>query len=313
MTQFNRGTVTDIAKLLWTVGLGGLTAVTPRAARRSLLTGLAAVGSRINRDDLDRLAELAGERHPEISEPGRHTIAVEMRTLRIEHAMCRGYGVFRKGWPARIEVTGADRLRAAHAEGRGVVMWVMSFLDMTPFNLTAAAEGHPVTHLSTPGHGLRDHGPISRRLVAPIVLHGERRSHGRRLVIPPEGGMGYLRELLKVLETKHGTVTIRGDYTLGRRMIEAPFLNEIAAFPTGAPGLAHRTGAPLLTTATIRRGPFDHEVIIDEPISISRELDRHTYEYEAVQEFAARLDRRARLYPGSRPWTRLQQSRPAAT
>ncbi len=306
-----RGTISDLGKLTATLGMGGIAAITPRVAHRVLLAGLARTGTLVRRSQLDELAERMGEQFPGTTFEERRGIAVEMRTVRIEHAMCRGYGAFRRGWPARVTTTGADHLRAARAEGRGVVIWVMTFLDLTPFNLAAADEGCPVTHLSSPRHGLSDSGPFSRRVVAPFILRAENRSQGRRVVIPPGGGYGYLRELQSVIEDDHGTVSIRGDYEYGRRMIAAPHLGGVAFYPTGAPSLAHRTGAPLLTAATIRRGPLDHEVIIDEPIAVHRDLDRRTFQYEAVQEFGARRENRTLAHPGSRAWLLSLQSRHA--
>jgi lauroyl/myristoyl acyltransferase len=300
--------MTDFGKLAVTLGLGGVAAILPRRAHRTLADGLLAVGSRVRRGDLERAAALLGERLPEITHDERMAIAAEMRAVRIEHALCRGYGIFRRDWPARLDVTGLEHLHAAHAQGRGAVVWMMSFLDATPFNVVAAAAGYPVTHLSAVNHGLSGRGRISLRVVAPIVLRGERRSQARRVVIPPDGGMGYLRDLLTVVERDHGMVSIRGDYSFGRRLIEAPHLGRTVRFPTGAPSLAHRTGAPLLSTATIRRGPLHHEVVIDPPIAVSRDLSRNDFQAAAVAEFASRLASRARAHPGSQPWLPFVQA-----
>ncbi|MCJ7756451.1 MAG: hypothetical protein MUP13_17965 [Thermoanaerobaculales bacterium] len=297
-----RGTVSDLGKLAITLGVGGITALTPRSVHPLLLAGLARAGALVRRGQLDELACLMGDQFPDTTLEERRQIAFEMRTVRIEHAMCRGYGAFRRGWPAQITTTGADHLRTARAEGRGVVIWVMTFLDLTPINLAAAEQGCPITHLSSRTHGLSDSGPISRRVVAPVILRSEKRSQRQRVIIPPGGGYAYLRKLQSVIEEDHGTVSIRGDSKHGRLMIEAPYLGGTASYPTGAPSLAHRTGAPLQTAATIRKGPLDHEVIIDEPIAVRRDVDRRTFRYEAVQEFGARRERRALAHPGSRAW-----------
>jgi len=307
--RYDKGTAADVGKLFVTVGLGATAAVTPRAFHRTLLSGLGAAGSRVRRKELDAVVDIAHDWLPKSSVQQRKAIAVEMRALRIEHALCRGYGIFRQGWPARLTVSGAEHLREAHAEGRGVVMWVMSFIESTPFNLAARAEGYPVTHLTTGTHGLASTGIVSRRLVAPLVLRGERRSQGHRVILSTNGDLNYMRELLSVVKNERGTVSIRGDTQRGRHKVEAPFLGAVAAFPTGAPSLAYRTGAPLLTTATIRRGPLDHEVIIDRPVSVARDLDRAAFQHAAIQEFAARLEQRTLEYPGSRPWLSVMAAR----
>ncbi len=304
-----RSTVRNVAKLVTTIGLGAITAITPQSARPGLAERLTTAGARIRRVDLDRVAHAVGAWLPEVSRDECRAIAAEMRAVRIEQAMCRGYGVFRRGWPARITVRGIEHLHAAHTEGRGVIVWLMSFLDATPFNIIAAAAGHPVTHLSLPTHGVWGEARLSQLIFAPIVLRGELRSQGRRVLIT-RPGLDYVRDLVSVLESEHGTVTIRGDESEGRLKVEAPHLGGVASFPTGAPSLAHRTGAALLTTATIRRGPLDHEVVVDPPVGVSRGLDRRTFQREAVREYARRLDERVRTHPGSRPSWPFLASRP---
>ncbi len=303
-----RGTISDVAKLAVTVGLGALAAVTPRTAHGRLVDALAAAGRRVRSDELDDVAATLVEYLPNTTLQERRQVAVEMRTMRIEHGICRGYGIFRSGWPAQIEVTGAEHLDAAQRQGRGVVLWLMSFLDATPLNLAALSLGYPVTHLSAAHHGVQARSVVSQRVIAPILLRGERRSQSHRVVIPPDGGLTYLRELKSTIERDRGTVTIRGDYPFGRRMVEAPCLGSTVAFPTGAPSLAHGSGAPLLTTAVVRRSRLVHEVQFDEPIQAARRLDRSAFQHAAVQEFAARLEQRTRRHPGSLQWLRVRRA-----
>ena len=177
----NTSIVRDVTKLFVIAGLGVVAASAPPAALRPLLAGLSSIGSKVYRSDLDKAAEVAGEWLSETTAEQRYATAMELRSVRIESCLCRGYGVFRRGWPAAIEVTGAEHLRAAHGQGRGVVVWLMSFLDPTPFNLVAASEGFPVSHLSSVTHGISDGGSISQRIVSPIVLRSEIRSLGRRV------------------------------------------------------------------------------------------------------------------------------------
>jgi len=297
-----RRTAADLGKLATTLGLGALTLLTPRGARASLAARLGTVGERLRSTQLDEMARHLGGQFPDMTLAGRRGIAADMRAVRIEQAMCRGYGIFRSGWPAEIVATGADHVRDAHEEGRGVVLWMMTFLDFAPLNLVASEAGYPVTHLSMTNHGVQGDGPISLRIVAPIVLRGEIRSQRRRVIISPGGGLGYLRELVATIEEEHGTVSIRGDLAYGRRLINAPFMGSVASFPTGAPSLAHRSGAPLLTAAIVRRGPLVHEVIFEEPIRVSRDLGRHRFQSEAVKEFAGRLENMTRRHPGSQAW-----------
>lgn len=297
----SRATFGDIAKLTTTAALG-LSGFAPKSVRPPVVKRSAALMQRAALTTALEMTQLIGRVLPEASAEEGHWIAEEMQRTRIENVVCRGAGIFGRNWPAEIEVRGIEHLEHAHARGRGVVMWLMSFLDATPFNLVAAGAGHPVTHLSAVDHLVSGDGRVSQAFVAPLLLRGEVRSQAGRIVIPSGGGLGYVRDLRSVLEEDRGTISIRGDFTLGRRMVDAPHLGGVASFPTGAPSLAHQTGAVLLTTATVRRGPFEHAVIIDEPISVRRDLDRRAFQRAAVQEFAARLDSRARTSLTSRPW-----------
>jgi hypothetical protein len=194
-----------------------------------------------------------------------------------------------------------DHIHEAHAHDRGLVLWQMTFLDLTPAFIVLAEAGYPVSHLSTIHHRLEYHHALSRRLIAPALVRGEVRTLKERVMIPPEGGLGYLKRLRSIVQDDHGTVSIRGDFTSGQRQIDAVHLGKLISIPTGAPSLAHLTGAPLLTAAVVRRGLLEHEVLFDEPISAPRGTSRREFQSAAIEEFAARLEARAREFRDSRP------------
>ena len=298
MSRLDKGLLRDVGLVAMTTGLGATAAATPHRIHRRVvsaatrLDGLVRKERRIKRDDLRESDEM------------RRAVLVHRRTfrrLRIEEAFCQGYGIYRNGWPANITVTGLDHVHAAYAQGRGLVMWQMSFLDLTPLFITMAEAGYPVSHLSTDFHRLESRHELSLRLLSPILIRGETRTLHERVMIPRNNTLGYLKRLRSIVKDDHGTVSIRGDFSAGRREIEAPHLEHMATFPTGAPSLAHLSGAPLLTAAVIRRGRLEHEVIIDEPISVPRDATRREFVYGAVEEYAQRLDDRARKFRDSRP------------
>ena len=229
------------------------------------------------------------------------------RRLVVEQSFCRGYGVFRRGWPAEVSVTGLEHVRAARAEGRGVVMWVMGFLDHTALNLALDEAGYPITFLYSQNHGIYSTRAPSRRLAAPILIRGALRSLERVVFIPDSGNKGYIRQLSSILENDHGTIGIKGDVADHRGGIETDFLGRPTAFPTGAPSLAFMTGSELITGAVLRRGTLDHEVVIDEPISVARDDGHKEYLQAVTQEFARRLEQRVRTHPGSRPTTKFDR------
>ena len=231
------------------------------------------------------------------------------RRLLVEQTFCRGYGVFRRGWPADVEVTGLEHFHTAHAEGRGVVLWVMGFLDQTALTQVLADVGHPVTFLSSQNHGVYSNRAPSRYVAAPILIRAAIRSLDDIVVIPDDGNKSYVRKLCRILQKQQGTVGMKGDVTDQRGAVEATFRGQTVGFPSGAPSLAHMTGAPLLTGAVIRHDTLDHEVIIDEPITVPRNQPSEQFVRAVIDEFAHRLEKRAAANPTSRPATKFDKVR----
>jgi lauroyl/myristoyl acyltransferase len=297
MNRELRKVLRDLGMLAMTTGLGATAAVTPRGIHKRILSEATRLDillrreRRIRRDDLRESEEMRRA----VVEHRR-----KFRELRLEEAFCQGYGIYRPGWPADVTVTGLDHVHAAHAQGRGVVMWQMTFLDLTPLFVTMADAGYPVSHLSTAFHRLESRQELSLRLISPALIRGETRNLRERVMIPRNKTPGYLKRMRSIVKDEHGTVSIRGDFTSGQREIDGAHLDHMVSFPTGAPSLAHICDAPLLTAAVVRRAPLEHEVIIDEPIGVSRDGTRREFVYDAVQEFARRLDERARECRDSR-------------
>ena len=288
--RYPRGirTVVDVGRDLGLAALtfvfGILAVVTPRRSHRPIVRAAAGLGTILG----------GGSR----------------RRLIVEQSFCRGYGVFRRGWPAEVRVTGLEHVRAAHAEGRGVVMWVMGFLDQTALTLALDEAGYPVTFLSAQNHGIYSSRAPSRHLAAPILIRGAIRAHDRVVIIPDNGNKSYVKQLCSVLEQQNGTVGMKGDVTDHRGSLEAPYRGHRARFPTGAPSLAFMTGSSLVTGAVLRHGTLEHEVVIDEPISVPRDSGRRQYLHGVVEEFAQRLERRVTAHPDSRPATKFDKVLP---
>lgn len=273
--------VRDLGLAVLTVCFGVLALVTPTRSHRIIVGAVASVSSLFG--DADR------------------------RRLIVEQSFCRGYGVFRRGWPAEVTVSGLEHFRAAHDEGHGVVMWMMGFLDQTALNLALADAGHPVTFLSAEHHGVYSTRAPSRYLAAPILTRGAHRSMEQAIIIPEDGNKSYIRTLCRILEQDHGTVGMKGDVTDQAGALEASYRGQSVGFPTGAASLAHMTGAPLLTGAVIRHDTLVHEVVIDEPIAVVRSLGHDEYLEAVVGEFAHRLEQRLAAHPDSRPASRFDK------
>ena len=100
------------------------------------------------------------------------------------------------------------------------------------------------------------------------------------------------------LREDNAVVSIVGDH-LGTQNIATPFLDGRAQFAIGAPALAWKAGATLLPVFAFRTGTLRYRVVIEEPISVDRALDRKEFVESAVKEFSRRMQRAIASHPGS--------------
>jgi predicted LPLAT superfamily acyltransferase len=164
-----------------------------------------------------------------------------------------------------------------------------------------------VSFLSAETHGIYSSRAASRYLAAPILTRGVHRSLEELIVIPSDGNKSYIRTLCRILQKDHGTVGMKGDVTDQHGALKTSYRGQVVGFPTGAASLAHMTGAPLVTGAVLRHGTLDHEVVIDEPIAVSRSLGTEQYTRAVVEEYAHRLEQRVAAHLDSRPASRFDK------
>ena len=214
-----------------------------------------------------------------------------------------------RGWSAPIELSGAEHVAAARREGRGAVLWVAHF----SFNALAAkkalhAAGFAVAHLSRPEHGFSK----SRFGIAwlnPLRIRSELRFLDGRIVIDrdrPAAAM--LRAQQRLLD--NGIVSITAGAWEGARPARVTIAGAELALSTGAPGLAHVTGAALLPVYTVRdEGSLAIAVIVGSPIPVDRAAGRKPAVAAAAQEFANRLAPYVERHPLQwRDWEKLRRA-----
>ncbi len=123
-----------------------------------------------------------------------------------------------------------------------------------------------------------------------------------------DGRLGYVRRLLRGLG-ENCTVSIVGE-NKGRQNIGGEVLGRSVEFASGAPALAWRSGAELLTAYSIRLAPFRYRVVIESPLGVDRDLERKEFVRESVAEFCRRLEEQVRSHPAD--WLGWQREDPAA-
>lgn len=145
----------------------------------------------------------------------------------------------------RLRTEGLDAVRAARAEGQGVVLWVADCLGAGDVSKPAcAAAGLRLVHMSRPEHGFTA-TRFGMALLNPLRLRFERRFLAERVVFcrdDPRPAMGRLLAALR----DGGVVSIMAGTHEGGRLAEIPFLAGRLRLALGAPRLARIAGARLM-------------------------------------------------------------------
>ena len=270
--------------------------LTPQRAWMRLAQALAphagVILSRSQDDLIDRIEAVAGG--DRLALPAE-AIARELVACEIE----RNFQVLRDHLPSRwrpdVDVQGMDKLSDALAQGRGAVLWDSHFqfaAVVTKMALQQAGIG--LYHLSHPRHGFSG-SRFGMRFLNPVRTRCEGRYVEERVVLSLDGPVAAMRTLLKRLkENAVVSVTVRGT---GLHPCRASFFDDHLMVATGAPDLAHRSGAALFPVFTVRRGD-KFVVIIEEPLIIDPSIDRSAAAAAAATEYARRLEPHVAAHPG---------------
>ena len=246
---------------------------------------------------LDRIVSRM-ERHLPAA-PGGEThraLAEHHVRSRIEDMLGRVRGLRRSGYRPAIEIVGVEHLRSALSRGRGAVVWGMRVGSATVMKQGFRDAGFPLVHLSRADHGSLTQTRVGLGVVAPLYRRGEDVLLRERVQIPLSDSLAYLRTVGERLAANQ-CVSIFGEHP-GRQTIEVAVLGLSRRFALGAPSLAWRGNAGLLTAYVLRLGSFRHRLVIEEEIPVDTALPRRRFAERAVHEFAARLERSIRRHPG---------------
>ena len=192
------------------------------------------------------------------------------------------------GWQPQVSLQGIDHIERGVAAGRGVILWDSHFHFaslMTKVALSRA--GHPVVHLSQPGHGFSK-TRFGMRVFNPIRTKSESHYINERVLLSSLSPTAAMRTLIKRLK-QNAVVSITVRPT-GVQPIEAPFMDGVYTIGTGAADLAYRCGAVLLPVFTLRMDNGDCKVIVDRPLVCPTDASRREVALSVAHEYARRLE-----------------------
>ena len=174
--------------------------------------------------------------------------------------------------PGQVIIEGGDRLRAALAEGHGVLLWSAHLGNWELAAAALAGEGLDVAALAR----AHDDQDVER------FFEQRRRAAGVRVVARCPGA----REARRVLRSQ-GLLALLGDRRFGKGGREVPFFGRPARLPAAPVALARRTGAALVPGFVVRTAPGRYRIQVEPPVVGAR----------ALETLAATLERYVRAHP----------------
>jgi Kdo2-lipid IVA lauroyltransferase/acyltransferase len=153
---------------------------------------------------------------------------------------------------ARVEVDGAERSRAAYAQGRGVLFVTGHFGYWELQAMVHAVQVEPVAILA---RALDN--PYLNRLLEDI-----RQRTGNTVIYR----RGTIRRVMRTLQAGHGVAVLIDQHIMSRDAIYVEFFQRPAATTAAVAALALRTGAPVVPVFALPRGGGRYRMIYEPPV-----------------------------------------------
>lgn len=217
----------------------------------------------------------------------------------------------------RIEVHGIEEVQAALRRGQGAILWESKGFgprllakQALRWNGVAVAQVHGANEMGAfvteDSRGTR----LREAWVLGFFVRRELRVVSEIIRLPSSSSLAFTRLLHDRLR-RNGVVCVPADGRAGLRHLDLPFLGGTAPFATGMVTLSRITGAPLFPMFCVKAPGGRVRLVIERPIVIEREADRHEGVRKALATYLALLEthirRRPELY---RNWHRLGEARP---
>ena len=201
----------------------------------------------------------------------------------------------RRGWQVQVDWEGEEYLTAALKRRKGVVLWFYSFCENLIMLRALGEKGYTVTHLSRIDHGAPSKSFVALGLLGGFARYAEGRYLAKRIVIHRKLTPASMRRVERAL-AENDCVTVRGDQSATPGIAATLFDKPICLAP-GAPSLAWKTGAALITIGLYRKGFDRYGLRVDPAIEVNRTADRKIAVRRAASVFTERLQQRVAAYP----------------
>lgn len=184
-----------------------------------------------------------------------------------------------------VRIENRNNLDNAFAKGSGIIFLTGHFGNWELSSITSAISGFPLLVLAR-------EQKMSRLNNA---LNAHRESKGCKVV---KKGMA-TRKIYEHLE-KNGIVGMLTDQDAGKKGTFVDFFGRPTSTHRGAFALSRKTGAVIIPTFMARRSGAYHRLILESPIEIL--TGDESGEFEAIQRFAAVMEKYIRQYPEQWLW-----------
>ncbi len=219
----------------------------------------------------------------------RHIAKRSVQTMGMTLVDMLRFPEYDRAWvDSHITHQGEETLKAAMAQGKGVIMLTGHFGNWELVNIVAGILGYPVTALARPQKHPR----------SDAYLNGLRECKGSKVIMK---GIT-VREILKSLK-QGGIVAILNDQDGGKNGTFVEFFNRLSSTASGVVTFAARTGAPILPVFIARGSGATHSIEVKDPL-IMPDASASPEEAErfVLQQFANELEKMIRRYPEQWLW-----------
>lgn len=202
------------------------------------------------------------------------------------------------GWKPCFHIYGKQHIENALERGQGAILWIapFHFVELA-IKKGLAQRGFNLTYLSDYRHGLST-TRFGLKFLNPLWKKAENKYLHERIVIQPDGQLGYLRTLEKRLR-QNALVAMGSIPSKGQKTIPTKILNGTFPFPPGAASLALATKASLLPVFLIQRSPGELKLTIEAPINIPSKKNRHENIDIIMDKFSGLIEDYVIQYPTS--------------
>jgi lauroyl/myristoyl acyltransferase len=210
------------------------------------------------------------------------------RRRRIVRGSLRGLWEDLFGAPERrAEVRGLERLEAALARGKGVILWESKGLGRRAASKQILQSRGLLVHQV---HGANSFGAflnpnsaatwLRRAVLKPFFDSCERPYVAEIIDLPGSNSLAFTRRLRGLLQ-ENAILCISGDGRSGQKLIRLPFLGGAEHFSPGMVSLAKISGATILPMFCLRQPEGCTTLVIEEPIRLDTGVAQYADMLEA--------------------------------